>query len=436
MRRPLRKMAGTPALWAGVMLLIGASWARSASDDGLKVFDHITHAQAVALVEKADQGGDPQLLDYAGWVMEKGLGVEANLLQAGKYFNRAGDKGNNLAWEHLIDLSGQKGFVEEVQKAADRTDAEAQNLLGELYAHGWGVDTDYLQAAACYRKAANQGFAPAVRNMGMIYEMGRGVRRDYPAAVKYFEKAAAKDDPAAVEALGKAHQEGWGVTKDHQKAVTYYQRAARLGTLDAQNDLGWAHQHGIGVPKDLAEAKRHYEIAADSGNANAANNLGYLYHRGLGTTKDETEALKWYLRGIHYGNADSSHSMERMDFEDGSDPVVVMKGKTVVRFAFDRSELTGEGMERLQVLADYLAWAGNVKVKVDGYCDLRGKEAYNQKLSERRAETIKQVLIYHGVPEEDIRAAGHGSGHPVAPNDTEAGQAKNRRVEIRVKGLN
>jgi TPR repeat protein len=424
--------------WVGVFLICFALPAFSADLDlsqGLEAFSNITPKQANALVVKADEEGDPRLLDYAGWVMAKGLGLEANLLQAGKYFSRAGVKGNDLGWMHLIALSENQDFVDQVKRAADRTDAEAQNLLGELYAHGWGVKTDYLQARSYYQKSAAQGYAPGVRNLGMVYELGWGVKRNYPKAVEYYEKAAEKNDAAAVQALGKAYQEGWGVKKNPQQALTQYKKAAELGTLDAQNDLGWLHQHGLGVAKDMGKARRYYEIAAVQGNANASNNLGYIYHKGLGVTKDEQEALKWYLRGINCGNVDSSNSTDRLQLEGDLDPTEVIKKKKVIHFALNRAELTPEGMKNLATLAEYLAWLGDVKVKVDGYCDARGTEDYNKKLSEKRAATIKEALLYHGVAESMIETKGHGAEKPVAPNDNEDNMSRNRRAEIKVKGL-
>jgi TPR repeat protein len=361
--------------------------------------------------------------------------VDQSFLQAGKYFSRAGDKGNDLGWAHLIELSDEPKFLEQTRRAADSTDAEAQNLMGELYAHGWGVETDYLQALGYFRKAAAQGFAAGVRNIGMVYEMGWGVQRSYPTAVKYFEKAAAKNDPAAIEALGKAYQEGWGVQQDRQQAMTQYKKAAELGTLDAHNDLGWLHQYGLGVPADLGKAREYYRAAASSGNANAANNLGYMYHHGEGVEKDEKEAIKWYLQGINCGNDDSINSMGKLEAEEGIDPSEVLKTKKVVHFAYNQSDLTPDGMRNLKLLGEYLAWIGNAKVKIDGYCDARGKDDYNQKLSERRASTIKEVLLYHGVPKSMIEIKGYGAQHPVAPNDTEVNMSRNRRAEIQLEGL-
>jgi OOP family OmpA-OmpF porin len=70
-------------------------------------------------------------------------------------------------------------------------------------------------------------------------------------------------------------------------------------------------------------------------------------------------------------------------------------------------------------------------LEVSGHTDSTGKKAHNQKLSERRAATVKTWLVKHGVAAERIKTAGFGDTKPVASNKTKAGRAKNRRVEVR-----
>jgi uncharacterized protein len=77
-------------------------------------------------------------------------------------------------------------------KAADQGDADAQNILGSVYADGEGVPQDYVQAAAWYRKAAEQGHAAAQSNLGEMYETGRGVPQDVIMAHMWFNLAASR----------------------------------------------------------------------------------------------------------------------------------------------------------------------------------------------------------------------------------------------------
>ena len=70
---------------------------------------------------------------------------------------------------------------------------------------------------------------------------------------------------------------------------------------------------------------------------------------------------------------------------------------------------------------------------VEGNTDSVGGEAYNQKLSERRADAVKDVLVKSDIEASRITTVGYGETRPVASNDTEEGRAKNRRVSIVVK---
>ena len=69
-----------------------------------------------------------------------------------------------------------------------------------------------------------------------------------------------------------------------------------------------------------------------------------------------------------------------------------------------------------------------------GHTDSRGSDAYNQKLSQRRAEAVKKYLVGKGIEANRVYTEGKGEKQPVADNKTKEGKAKNRRVEIEVVG--
>ena len=72
----------------------------------------------------------------------------------------------------------------------------------------------------------------------------------------------------------------------------------------------------------------------------------------------------------------------------------------------------------------------NMRVSVEGHTDSIGSDAYNQKLSERRAQAVRDYLVSQGIDAARISVKGWGKAKPVASNKTEAGRAENRRVEI------
>jgi len=71
-----------------------------------------------------------------------------------------------------------------------------------------------------------------------------------------------------------------------------------------------------------------------------------------------------------------------------------------------------------------------VKLEVQGHTDNIGEIDYNQDLSERRAEAVRQALLERGVEANRLRSRGFGESQPIAPNDTEEGRAKNRRTQF------
>jgi outer membrane protein OmpA-like peptidoglycan-associated protein len=81
-------------------------------------------------------------------------------------------------------------------------------------------------------------------------------------------------------------------------------------------------------------------------------------------------------------------------------------------------------------LATYLSSNSQVKVLIEGHTDSRGSDAYNEALSERRANAVATALESRGIPAAQVQIAGRGKGYPVASNDTPEGRQQNRRVEI------
>ena len=103
-------------------------------------------------------------------------------------------------------------------------------------------------------------------------------------------------------------------------------------------------------------------------------------------------------------------------------------------FDFDKSVLKAEGKAKLDDLVGKMK-AINLEVIIAvGHTDSVGTDAYNQKLSVRRAEAVKAYLVSKGVEKNRVYTEGKGEKQPVADNKTAQGRAKNRRVEIEVVG--
>ena len=104
-----------------------------------------------------------------------------------------------------------------------------------------------------------------------------------------------------------------------------------------------------------------------------------------------------------------------------------------VNFQFDRADLTPEGRARVEQIANIVKRdAPNRRVTVEGHAsrESAAQEAYNQRLSERRAATVADALERSGVNGRNLSSVGLGTRAPIASNDPESGRQQNRRVEV------
>lgn len=118
---------------------------------------------------------------------------------------------------------------------------------------------------------------------------------------------------------------------------------------------------------------------------------------------------------------------------------VVRKGDNItldvpggVTFAFDSADLNSQFYPVLDKVAGTLGEFNKTVIEVAGHTDSVGSAAYNQTLSERRANSVAAYLGGHGVDRSRMVTIGAGKDHPVATNETEEGRAQNRRVEITI----
>ena len=112
----------------------------------------------------------------------------------------------------------------------------------------------------------------------------------------------------------------------------------------------------------------------------------------------------------------------------------VVRVELDVKFDFDKSKVKEESYGDIKNLADFMNQYPQTNTTVEGHTDSVGTDAYNQKLSERRANAVRDVLVNeYGVAGERVGSVGYGESRPVADNATEAGRAVNRRVEAEVE---
>jgi outer membrane protein OmpA-like peptidoglycan-associated protein len=107
-----------------------------------------------------------------------------------------------------------------------------------------------------------------------------------------------------------------------------------------------------------------------------------------------------------------------------------------VMFDTGRSELKSGGMRKIEQLAQFLTEHPERRVQIDGFTDSVGSDAYNEELSQRRADAVKAALVRQNIDAARISTEGYGKAYPVASNNDTGGRQLNRRVEVVIGGAN
>jgi len=211
-----------------------------------------------------------------------------------------------------------------------------------------------------------------------------------------------------------------------------------LDLLDAQNEYFDSQRAHISAQTDLlaAEASTLSNMgmllsSLDVGGLNAEKIAAMDLDLGRDPKDENTHALcppepaslaspEDVLDALSAGNG---------RFQQRADGSVALE--VDVNFAFNSSVITSEYDSELGVAAQTLRDNPQIRATVEGHTDSVGTDQYNQWLSERRAEAVRELLIAHdGVNASQINAVGYGESKPIADNNTEAGRAQNRRVEL------
>ncbi|BBC39570.1 outer membrane protein A [Photobacterium damselae subsp. piscicida] len=206
----------------------------------------------------------------------------------------------------------------------------------------------------------------------------------------------------------------YGLTENFDlfaKAGTYYYDA-HTKNLGDEKDHGWVATGGVGA---------EYFI-----NKNLSTGLEYQYYNDVAGAD------------IHYAGVSLTYRwgapapvVAEPVYVDQVSVETLEELKLAVPFAFDSTELSAGDRAKLAPFEQRLQAQDAAQIYVVGYTDSRGSEAYNQKLSVKRADAVAEALrSVMNVDGSRIIAEGRGETNPVASNDTAEGRAQNRRVEI------
>ena len=284
------------------------------------------YAQALALYEKAIEGGSLLGLIGKGDLLANGSGVAADPAQAMALYQQAVDQGcaeANIGIAELyeagkgVEADGAKA-LECYGLASEGYEFGLSNLAlcraGLMYEKGHaGITADPAKAAEYYQQAIDAGYRNGYRFMGNLYHDGaEGVEQDYAKAKEYYEQGAAMGDRWSYYSLGLMYYHGKGVDVDGAKALEYLIWAADEGAEDAMYTAGLICDRGISMEPDYAKAMEWYTKAADLGDGDAMNALGNMYYHAHGVEQDYAKSTEWFQKssdaGCTAGTANLAHS--------------------------------------------------------------------------------------------------------------------------------
>ena len=102
----------------------------------------------------------------------------------------------------------------------------------------------------------------------------------------------------------------------------------------------------------------------------------------------------------------------------------------MIYFDYDSAKITDDSLALLEAHGNFIAANGNVSVRLEGHADERGSREYNIGLGDRRAQSVRRILLFQGASSDQIETISYGEEQPAELGHDEAAWSKNRRVEL------
>lgn len=298
----------------------------------------------------------------------------------------------------------------------------ARNANADKYAASALANAQHSlqQAESAYLSKANKTqIATYARDAAQTAEDARVM------ALKKQEEERLSRDAAQREALAKAQAEAEAQRRQQAEADRAKAEADRAEAERMRREAEQAAQQAAQA-KAEAEAARQAALAqqqqlaveADKARAAAAE---------ADRLRQQAEKDKADLRARLLQQLNSV-----LETHDTARGLIANMGD--VLFETGKYELKPEARERLARVSGILLAYSSLKVAIEGHTDAVGTDDYNQRLSEQRAEAVRDYLVSQGVAAQSITARGFGKTQPIADNDSVEGRQRNRRVELVLSG--
>lgn len=230
---------------------------------------------------------------------------------------RLTDAGNAEAWNMLgelyyygVGVAVDKAIAEShYLKAHQLGNIDATYSLGYMYLNGDGIPENVSKGIDFLKRAASHDYAKAYRQLGFLYFRGRKVPEDFATSFNYMLRGAELGDGAAQAHVAQAYEvKKWGAPRrDTVAARQYFEKALKNNSEHAYWCIGQRHLLGInGYPIDEKKAFDYFKTSAELDSDKGCLSLALCYLRGTGTTKNLTAALPWLKKASEKGNHDAT----------------------------------------------------------------------------------------------------------------------------------
>jgi hypothetical protein len=229
----------------------------------------------------------------------------------------------------LLRQTLAKKSIEDIKKAAEGGDAEAQYLLGIAYNSGEGVTKDPERTAYWLRRSATRGFSRAQFALGQrLYGGWGGITPDKKEGFEWWLVAAENGNSSAMLAIGETYLYGReGVPgEDLAQAEKYYNQALSLGNLEAETNLGFLYAtkatkaQKAGDTKGFEQASEkklaYFQSAAQKGSSEGMYQLAYMYRYGDYVKVDVQQAIQWYGKSVAAGNFGAAETLAQLYLDE------------------------------------------------------------------------------------------------------------------------
>lgn len=143
-------------------------------------------------------------------------------------------------------------------------------------------------------------------------------------------------------------------------------------------------------------------------------------------TQPEGDAGMQDDSGVETGTLGEAEPLDADPLNDPASPL----SQRVIYFEFDSSDIQQQFLDVLTAHAEYLVAHPEVSVRLEGHTDERGSREYNIGLGDRRAQSVRRILLFQGVANDQVETVSYGEEQPAATGHNEEAWAQNRRVEI------